>query len=123
MNNIELFYNIENKLLDKKKPWYSTKGILYIPATYTIFGKYFLEVYSYDAQGIRHNHIILSNIKINKNCRTAQIDNYGRIKIKLQSFKYMFESYKKDSNVKLKIVDSTNNYIVYNIDGDLDNNG
>lgn len=114
---IEVFYEIPEKIVNKKKTWYSVKdNILYVRG---IKANYFIELIKRTNKGTEYC-IGFSNMIIHDNCRKCHFDNYGRIKLKLKSInKYLNDVCDKDSNVNLIIDndfnDIENPYIVYKV--------
>lgn len=111
---IEAFYDIPVKNIDKNKTWYSIKNkILYVRG---IKAKYFLEVVQ-NKESKKNYLIIFSNNPIHKLCKTCNIDNYGRLKVKLNYHDKFIESIiDKDSNIDLDYVeDGTENDVPYTV--------
>lgn len=117
MNNyIRLVYDVINTKVDKTKSWYSYKdNIIFAKLKLPFKVNYFLEASINNKNG-KEPCIILSKDNIDTQCRHCNVDNYGRIKIRPIAFKNYFKSiYDRDSNIKLDIIETTEEYIVVKI--------
>lgn len=117
MNNyIRLVYDVINTKVDKTKSWYLYKdNIIFAKLTLPFKVNYFLEATLNNKNG-KEPCIILSKDNIDTQCRRCNTDNYGRIKIKPVAFKDYFKSiYNRDSNIKLDIIDISEDYVVIRI--------
>lgn len=117
MNAVRIFYNILGNNVDKKSTWYNPKdNIIYIKLDNNFNYKYFLEADLYDNISGRQLFIILSNTKIDNNCKPCHYDNYGRLKVKPIIHKDYFKTlYNKESNIKFELFETNEFYDSYKI--------
>ena len=110
-------FDIINPVINKKSPFFDEKRGLFIFPT-NIPYKYFLECSKINeiTKDIEY-YILLGKEKFNENCRSCQVDNYGRCKLKpLGIIKdYIKQESKERGNIILDYIESAENYDIYNL--------
>lgn len=116
MNFNEIYnYEILNKVLNKKNPWFDpNKNIIYIPNP-KIKYKYYLECALNIKNCGRQYFILFSTNKFNSNCKNCNIDGYGRLKISIKGeiLNIIKNEISSIKNIDIEYQESTEFYDVF----------
>lgn len=110
-------YKILNPLIDHKKPYYDFKRKKFIFPVKVGY-KYFLEAAQYNPdKGYNEYFILLGTDKFDDNCRTCEVDMYGKCKLNIigELKDYIIEQSKDRGNLKIEYVESGEDFDVFSI--------
>ena len=110
-------YKILNPLIDHKKPYYDTKRRKFIFPVKVGY-KYFLEAAQYNPdKGYNEYFILLGTDKFDDNCRTCEVDMYGKCKLNIigELKDYIIEQSEDRGNLQVEYVESGEDYDVFTI--------
>lgn len=110
-------YKILNPLIDHKKPYYDFKRKKFIFPV-DIGYKYFLEAAQYNPdKGYNEYFILLGTDKFDDNCRTCEVNMYGKCKLNIigELKDYIIEQSKDRGNLKVEYVESGEDFDVFSV--------
>lgn len=111
-------YNIINKKIDKTKTWIDTSLKQIISREFNNRYLYYSFAYKFDEEKQDNFYYIIHSKDKQPNSKYVTIDDYGRIKIKCNEIftNLGFNSNDYDQNIKIELVEQTNEYDIYKID-------
>lgn len=109
-------YEILNPVSDTKKPFLNRDGFFIVPMKGARY-RYYIEAALNTNNGDRNYYLLLSNTKFDNNCRICNVDNYGRLKLKLRGeFKdFINDEIKYRGNVDVEYVESFDGFDVFEV--------
>lgn len=110
-------YEIIDKVIDKKRPFFDKERGLFIFRVNPKY-RYYLQCKQYNPQQCEYDYFLLMGLTMfNENCKQCRRDDFGRYKIRLtkELKDYIIEASADNANFDLIYVESTELYDVWQI--------